>query len=40
MSLFLPRIDAQEIHTGTLSCALPETLPRVLQFAEDTRLAA
>ena len=28
MSLFLPRIDAQEIHTGTLSRDLPETLPR------------
>ena len=28
MSLFLPRIDAQEIHTGTRSRALPETRPR------------
>jgi uncharacterized protein YjiS (DUF1127 family) len=28
MSLFLPRIDAQEIRTGTLSRALPETRPR------------
>ena len=25
MSLFLPRIDAQEIHTGTRSRALPDT---------------
>ena len=30
MSLFLPRIDAQEIQTGTLSRDLPETLPRAL----------
>jgi uncharacterized protein YjiS (DUF1127 family) len=28
MSLFPPRIDAQEIHTGTLSRTLPETRPR------------
>ena len=28
MSLFLPRIDAQEIHTGTRSRALPATRPR------------
>ena len=28
MSLFLPWIHAQEIHTGTRSRALPETRPR------------
>ena len=39
MSLFLPEIDAQENHTGTLSRVLPETRPRTrLDFLQLLRL--